>query len=65
MLADEIVVEEGLAVGDRVAASGSFKLHEGELVAIVDNGAAAPSGAAATSNGAAAPSNGAGAPEKK
>jgi membrane fusion protein (multidrug efflux system) len=58
MLADEIVVEEGLAVGDRVAASGSFKLHEGELVAIVDDAAAVPSGAAASSNGA-------GAPEKK
>lgn len=40
MLGDEIVVEEGLAAGDKVAATGSFKLHEGELVAIVPDGAA-------------------------
>lgn len=38
MLGDEIVVEEGLNAGDRVAASGSFKLHEGELVAVVPDG---------------------------
>jgi membrane fusion protein (multidrug efflux system) len=42
MLADEIVVEEGLAAGERVAASGSFKLHDGELVAIVPDGVGAP-----------------------
>ena len=59
VLGDEIVVEEGLAVGDRVAASGSFKLHEGELVAIV------PDGAATSSSGTAAPSSGAAAPSKK
>jgi membrane fusion protein (multidrug efflux system) len=41
MLADEIVVEEGLNAGDKIAASGSFKLHEGELVAIVPDGAPA------------------------
>jgi membrane fusion protein (multidrug efflux system) len=56
VLGDEIVVEEGLAVGDRVAASGSFKLHEGELVAIVPDGATAPSSGAATPDGAAASS---------
>jgi membrane fusion protein, multidrug efflux system len=41
MLGDEIVVEEGLNAGDKVAATGSFKLHEGELVAIVPDGAPA------------------------
>jgi membrane fusion protein (multidrug efflux system) len=34
MLVDEVVIETGLAPGERVAASGSFKLREGVLVAI-------------------------------
>lgn len=34
MLGDVVVVLEGLAVGERVAATGSFKLYEGVLVAI-------------------------------
>jgi len=38
LLGDEIVVESGLAVGDAVAASGSFKLHEGGLVNVVEEG---------------------------
>ena len=37
ILGDEVLVYEGLAAGDRVAASGSFKLREGVLV--VDAGA--------------------------
>ncbi|MCW1914691.1 efflux RND transporter periplasmic adaptor subunit [Luteolibacter sp. GHJ8] len=32
---DEVLIEKGLAVGDQVAASGSFKLREGVLVADV------------------------------
>ena len=37
ILGDEVLVYEGLAAGDRVAASGSFKLREG--VRVVDAGA--------------------------
>ncbi len=33
MIGDEIVIREGLAAGERVAASGSFKLRDGVLVA--------------------------------
>jgi membrane fusion protein (multidrug efflux system) len=36
MLGDEVVIESGLAAGEQVAASGSFKLREGVLVAIAD-----------------------------
>ncbi|HKH93878.1 MAG TPA: efflux RND transporter periplasmic adaptor subunit [Gemmatimonadaceae bacterium] len=39
VLGDEIVVTEGLAVGERVAASGSFKLRDAALVAVADTGA--------------------------
>ena len=35
MLGDEVVIEAGLEPGEEVAASGSFKLHEGMLVAVV------------------------------
>jgi membrane fusion protein (multidrug efflux system) len=42
MLGDEVVIHEGLSVGEQVAASGSFKLREGALVAIAgDSGAVA------------------------
>ena len=34
MLGDEVVIHAGLAAGERVAASGSFKLREAVLVAI-------------------------------
>ena len=34
MLGDEIVILDGLTAGERVAASGSFKLREGVLVAV-------------------------------
>ncbi len=34
MLGDEIVILEGLTAGEQVAASGSFKLREGVLVAV-------------------------------
>jgi len=34
MAGDDVVITEGLAAGERVAASGSFKLHESALVAI-------------------------------
>jgi len=34
MLGDEVVIESGLAAGEEVAASGSFKLREGVLVAL-------------------------------
>jgi membrane fusion protein (multidrug efflux system) len=34
MLDDSVVILAGLTAGDQVAASGSFKLREGALVAI-------------------------------
>jgi membrane fusion protein (multidrug efflux system) len=34
VLGDEVVIEEGLAPGEEVAASGSFKLYEGVRVAV-------------------------------
>lgn len=34
MLGDEVLIHAGLAAGEQVAASGSFKLHEAVLVAI-------------------------------
>ena len=34
MLGDEVVILDGLSVGEQVAASGSFKLREGVLVAV-------------------------------
>jgi membrane fusion protein (multidrug efflux system) len=34
MLGDDVVIFSGLSAGERVAASGSFKLREGVLVAI-------------------------------
>ncbi len=34
---DRVIVREGLNPGERVAAAGSFKLHEQSLVAIADN----------------------------
>jgi membrane fusion protein (multidrug efflux system) len=37
---DEVVLREGIAAGERVAASGAFKLYEGARVAIVDQAAA-------------------------
>ncbi|TAJ19441.1 MAG: efflux RND transporter periplasmic adaptor subunit, partial [Planctomycetota bacterium] len=56
VIGDEVVAESGLADGERVAASGSFKLREGVLVQIAPPAAAQPaaSGAAATSDAAAA-----------
>jgi len=51
LLGDEVVIASGLALGERVAASGSFKLRESALVAVAPaagqpNGA--PNGAAQT-----------------
>ncbi|HEU4532361.1 MAG TPA: hypothetical protein VFR59_14295, partial [Steroidobacteraceae bacterium] len=45
---DEVIVQEGLAVGERVAASGSFKLRESVLVAVSN---AAPTLASADKKG--------------
>ena len=42
VLGDEIVILEGLAAGERVAASGSFKLRDAALVAITPDSAGAP-----------------------
>jgi membrane fusion protein (multidrug efflux system) len=39
MLGDDVVVLSGLAPGERVAASGSFKLRDAALVAIANGGA--------------------------
>lgn len=41
MLGDDVVIDEGLAAGEQVAASGSFKLREAVLVAIQGNPVAA------------------------
>jgi membrane fusion protein (multidrug efflux system) len=35
VLGSEVVIEEGLSAGERVAASGSFKLREAALVAVL------------------------------
>jgi membrane fusion protein (multidrug efflux system) len=37
MLGDEVLIHAGLSPGERVAATGSFKLREAALVAIADN----------------------------
>ena len=37
MLGDLILIEGGLAAGDQVAASGSFKLREGVRVSVADD----------------------------
>ena len=42
VLGDEIVVLDGLAVGEQVAASGSFKLREAALVTIAKAPAGGP-----------------------
>jgi membrane fusion protein (multidrug efflux system) len=41
VLGDEIVIESGLAAGEEVAATGSFKLREGVLVMVQEAAAAA------------------------
>jgi membrane fusion protein (multidrug efflux system) len=40
VIGDEIVIVDGLAAGERVAASGSFKLRDAALVAVADTAAA-------------------------
>jgi membrane fusion protein (multidrug efflux system) len=42
MFGDEVVIHAGLAAGEQVAASGSFKLREAALVAIAEGGAREP-----------------------
>ena len=42
VLGDDVVILDGLAAGERVAASGSFKLRESALVAVANPAAAAP-----------------------
>jgi membrane fusion protein (multidrug efflux system) len=34
-IGDETLIESGLSAGDRVAASGSFKLRDSALVAVI------------------------------
>lgn len=46
VIGDEVVILEGLAAGEMVATSGSFKLREGALVHVADPSAAAPAAAA-------------------
>jgi membrane fusion protein, multidrug efflux system len=50
---DEVVLTAGLTAGERVAASGAFKLHEAALVALAQP-AQAPADAQAAAGGAAA-----------
>jgi membrane fusion protein, multidrug efflux system len=45
VLGDEIIIEDGLVAGEKVAVSGSFKLRDAVLVAVA-NGAPAPGGSA-------------------
>ena len=42
MLGDEVLIHSGLSAGERVAASGSFKLRDGVLVASVDEPPSSP-----------------------
>jgi membrane fusion protein (multidrug efflux system) len=42
MFGDEVVILTGLATGEQVAASGSFKLREAALVSIAGPGAGEP-----------------------
>jgi membrane fusion protein (multidrug efflux system) len=42
MLANEVVIESGLEAGEQVATSGSFKLREGVLLAVVPSEASSP-----------------------
>jgi membrane fusion protein (multidrug efflux system) len=37
VLGEEVIILDGVAPGDRVATSGSFKLREGALVALADS----------------------------
>jgi membrane fusion protein (multidrug efflux system) len=47
VLGDEVLILSGLSAGERVAASGSFKLREAVLVALAtDSSATAMSGSA-------------------
>jgi membrane fusion protein (multidrug efflux system) len=48
---DEAVIDKGLSPGERVAASGSFKLREAALVAIAPNNATVSNGAASPTTG--------------
>lgn len=43
-LGDDVVILDGLAAGERVAAAGSFKLFDTIAVAVADPAAAAPAG---------------------
>lgn len=49
VLADEVVISKGLAAGERVAASGSFKLREAVLVAVTNASMAVAGGTGETS----------------
>ena len=40
-LGEEVVVDSGLAAGERIAASGSFKLRDAALVTVADAAASA------------------------
>ncbi len=44
MLGDEVVILDGLELGERVAAAGSFKLHPSILVVVADENGTAPGG---------------------
>ena len=44
VVGDEVMIHEGLAAGEQVATSGSFKLREAVLVAVADSQAAGATG---------------------
>ena len=50
LLGDEVILREGLAAGEQVAASGSFKLRESVLVAVSNDQPALASSNAPTSS---------------
>jgi membrane fusion protein (multidrug efflux system) len=51
MLGDEVLIYSGLSAGERIAASGSFKLRDGVLVAIMGDAASRPDGDAPGNGG--------------
>ena len=47
MAGEDVVIDSGLAAGEQVAASGSFKLHDAALVAVAQPVASATGAGAA------------------
>jgi membrane fusion protein, multidrug efflux system len=52
MTGDEALIESGISPGEKVAASGSFKLRDSALVAVIGAGPSVASAATPASAGA-------------